>query len=131
MIFNENQVTFSKLAELFDSAYFDFKQNDDEFIINENDIKVLVRIDEKKKHILIYGLMTFAGRDMDHMLKVVNKMNEDLILVRFYLSEPHADGITLIGDYSLSYDGGLVDRHLMNSIKLFSRVFAHSREMGF
>lgn len=74
--------------------------------------------------------MTFAGRDIDHMLKIVNKMNEDLILWGFG-SEPHAEGITLIGDYSLSYEGGLVDRHLMNAIKLFSKVFAHSREVGF
>lgn len=130
MILDEKQITLSKLAELFDNAYLDFEKNDNRIIVNENDINVLINIVTDRKRIPLLAFMTFSNRNTDNMLKIINKMNDDLILVRFSLNEPDDDGTTLVGDYSLSYEHGLIDRHLISSIKTFSLVFAHSREVG-
>lgn len=130
MILDEKQITLSKLAELFDNAYLDFEKNDNRIIVNENDINVVIKIATDRKRIHLFALMAFSNRNTDNMLKIINKMNDDLALVRFSLNEPNDDGTTLIGEYSLSYENGLIDRHLISSIKTFSLVFAHSREVG-
>ncbi len=82
-------------------------------------MKVFVKIDNEKKLITYFTAWGLKeGVPEIKRLQLINKMNNELILVRF--SMPRAT--TLWCDYQFYYEGGIAPYAIVNNYRTFIRV---------
>jgi len=114
--------TIDRLALLLKNAAIPFQRHEDKFLhIEEDSLRAqLVLIEEH--HLFVcrtrYGLRSDAP--LDQKLALVNRMNDDLIVVRFSVSEEDPD--VLIADYFLPYGEGVHAGQVIHSLKLFCAI---------
>lgn len=118
----EQEVTTSNLAQLFKRAFFKTSVNeDDSLIVDADGVRVLVRPDHDRKIIQFmsfYGVKESARLDLMHAF--TNRLNETVILVRFYVLKIHPDA--LVADYYLGFEEGIPAYQIVAALRLFARI---------
>lgn len=120
-ILAEDEVTSDNVARLFKRAFMRTIIDEDGDVRVETDAgpKVLISLDEDRKLLkftTIYGLKDSATEA--EKLAFVNKMNDDMIFVRFCV----ADADMLVADYFLPYEQGITAYQIVLTVRLFSRI---------
>ena len=117
----ENDVTVEQLHDLFDAAYMDCDLDDDGDLRIATDAgpRVFVSLHEGSKLIRLVTLYRLREDvSEDEKLRLVNRMNDDIILVRFSVS----NGETLVADYYLPYTRGISAFQIVNTVRLMGRI---------
>jgi hypothetical protein len=70
----------------------------------------------------IYGVKESAPLELKHAF--VNKMTDDVILVRFSIPESRPD--MLIADYHLPFEDGIRAFQVVSALRLFSRIVPYA-----
>lgn len=123
----EAEVSLQSLKALFDAAFIENTFEGDELlrVLPDGVTRVLVAVSESHKLVhfsALYGLKKFA-RD-DDKRKLVNRLNDEIIFVRFAVS----DETKLIADYYLPYMGGLLPQQVIHTVRLLARITSASIE---
>lgn len=116
----EKDINLDKIGEIFKTAFVKTEiDQDGDLAIEDDGIKTFIRVDEKKKLITFFSVWNLKASvpEIDK-LKLANRLNNDLILVRF--SVPNLT--TLWCDYQLSYEDGIRPYSIVGSYRLFLRV---------
>ena len=118
----DSEVSLDTLEQLFKRAFFNTSRDSDgDLVVQGDGPRVIVLLDDEKqmvKFLAMYGLKDNAPLQLKHTL--VNKMNDDVIFVRFSVPEQRSD--MLVADYYLPYEGGISAFQIINAMRLFSRV---------
>ena len=116
----EGEVNAQKLAEIFKVAYMKCTIDEDgDLLVQTDGPRVFVSVQEDKKllkFIAMYGLKESATEEMK--MAFVNRMNDGIIFARF--SVARAD--TLMADYYLPYEEGILAFQIVAALRLFGRV---------
>ncbi len=116
----EEQVTVRGIMPFFKAAFL--KCEIDRFgslKIEDDGMKTFVRVDREKKLVTFFNLWHLKARFSEtQKLRLLNKLNSDLIIVRFYMH----NATTLVCDYQLPYENGIRPSSLVATYRLFARV---------
>jgi hypothetical protein len=105
---------------LFKGAFIDCKIDEDGDVrIEEDGIKTFLRVSPKKKVITYFSIWDLKenASELDK-LRLVNKLNDELLLVRFCIPRPN----TLWCDYQLRYEKGLYAFQAVTTYRVFLKV---------
>jgi len=118
----ENEVAKESLAALFKRAFMSTSFDEDgDLIVQTDGPRVFVSVDEEKKllkYMAIYGVKESSPLELKHAF--VNKMNDEIIFVRFSIPEQRPD--ILMADYFLPYEEGIPTFQIVSAIRLFARI---------
>ncbi|MFW6107550.1 MAG: hypothetical protein ACOC8A_02555 [bacterium] len=116
----DEQVTAANVASYFSAAYFDARVVEDGDVrIQEGGMKTFVKVNTERKRITFYSLWGMKDSVPEvKKLQFVNRLNSDLVRVRFYTP----DAKTLICDYQLGYKGGVSRLALVSAYRTFADV---------
>ena len=117
----EGEVSATKLQQIFNAAYVKAELDDDGDLRITTDAgpKAIVTVDADRRilrFMSLYRLREDAPEEETHAF--VNKMNDDVILVRFSVTRRHV----LMADYYLSYEEGVLPYKVVKTLKMFGRV---------
>jgi hypothetical protein len=116
----ESDVTAQALQRLFESAFLDCTIDaDGDLRVEDAGIITYVILDPDKKILTLHsqwGLKESASEFSK--LQYANRMNDTLVLVRFYIPKP----TTLACDLQMVYEGGLLPLQLMKTYRRFINV---------
>jgi hypothetical protein len=116
----EDEISLQKIKTIFDAAIIKISLfKDDKLKIEDSGFKTIVKINSKKKLITYFSAWRMK-KDVPEIKKLqfVNKLNDELIFVRFSMPRP----TTLWCDYQFKYEGGITPFQIVNNYKLFARV---------
>ena len=88
---------------------------DGDLLVESKTVCTNVLVDSAHQHLRFvsgFALNEFADEDLK--LSIANRLNDELVLVRFYVADP----TTLLADYTIPYDGGL---SALRIVELFDR----------
>ena len=119
-IIPENEVTAPKLMALFKAAFIDCKIDEDGDVrIEEDGIKTFLRVTPGKKVITVFSIWNLKEKASElDKLRLVNKLNDELLLVRFSMPDPK----TLWCDYQLRYEKGVYPFQVVTTYRTFLKV---------
>lgn len=114
-------LTKDLLKVILDSAMIDNSFNSNGWLVATETIKVLVSPEgEKKDRIHLWSIFTLKeGLDELDLLRVVNKINEELVIVRAYIDN---DKDSLFFDWSIPVMGGITPKNFVLALKRFSTI---------
>lgn len=116
----EKDVTLKKLKTIFTTAFFKAEFDEDgDLKLEDSGMKIFVKMDTEKKLITFFTAVPLKQSVTEiKKLQLVNRLNNDLIFVRFCMPRPN----TLWCDYDLSYEGGITPFAIINTYRLFAKV---------
>jgi hypothetical protein len=120
-ILNDQEVSLEKVESLFKAAFIRTERDKDGDLVVRDDsgVNTFVKVDTKKKMITFFSLWGLKSRFPEEAkLKFANELNDDLILVRFVISNP----TTMWCDYQFLYEGGVTPFHIVNTYRRFLSV---------
>ena len=125
---SEDAVSLKKLAQIFDDAYLEVDRSSGErIVVATGSCKVLVFFDDEKKMITFASLWGLKPGSERGRLELVNKLNGDLILVRFSVT---SDSSSMWLDQQFLVKGGVSAKWLVFSLKRFGEVCSKAVEMN-
>ena len=124
-------ITVAAMQSIFDKLGYKSSYDDDGHLFIESDIASVNILVEPKGQWLRFvsgiGLNEFA--DAELKLALVNRLNDEVQLVRFFIPNP----VTLRADYTLTYDAGLTVERIVSTLEKFAdivlAVFAGCEEL--
>lgn len=119
-IIPEDEIAAPKLMALFKAAFIDCKIDEDGDVrIDDDGIKTFLRVSPKKKVITYFSIWNLKknASELDK-LRLVNKLNDELLLVRFCMP----DEKTLWCDYQLRYEKGVYAFQVVTTYRTFLKV---------
>lgn len=109
-----DQVSSTKIKEIFDNAFMDTALTDDGDVrVTEGGIKIFVSVDTAKQ--LVRYLMLFGykrGASTKDQLELANELNKNIVFMRAWT---FGNGIAF--DYALPYDGGLPPKQVVSAYR--------------
>ncbi len=119
-LIDEDDVNVQKIKELFDAAFIKCEiDKDGDLLVVDEGMKIFLRIDKKRNLITFFSAWGLKSSVSElKKLQLVNKLNDDLIIVRFAMKTP----MTLWCDYQFLYDGGVTPFTIVNNYKVYVRV---------
>ncbi len=116
----EGQVSIEAIKAVMEQAAFDVEiDSDGDLKIADGGLIAFFRVDTERKLITLFAIYRLkASAPEVERLRLINRLNDQVILVRF--SAP--DETTLWCDYQFSYDGGITPYALINTFRNFARV---------
>ena len=128
-LITDGNISKELIKEILDSAYINNEIDFDGEVKIVEEIKVFARISEKQKVIKLYaGYGLKEDAPLEEKMKFVNKVNDDYIMVRAYVTESE-DGVRF--EYDMFYEGGLTKASFVFALKRFLRIVpAAAQEFG-
>jgi hypothetical protein len=119
-VLGESDVTALKLRALCQAALIKCEiDSDGDLKIEDDGMKSFVRVDTDKKLLSFFSIWPLRKSVTElEKLQLLNTLNKDLILVRFYMH----DATTLVCDYQLPYDNGILPFQVVNAYRRFAKV---------
>lgn len=120
-VLNESEVSVKKLESIFKAAFIQCSiDRDGDLAIESGGLKVFIRVNPEKKIITFVSLWRLKQGIFNDMkkLSLINKLNDQYILVRFCIPKPDI----LYCDYQLLYAGGIVPAQIVSTYRIFSLV---------
>jgi hypothetical protein len=119
-LISEDSISLQKIAQIFDDAYLDIdRSNSERLIVDTGSCRVLVMFDEEKKIVTFASIWSFKPGRESTRLELVNKLNSELILVRFNVT---SNSTSLWCDQQFLVKGGISPKWLVFSLKRFGEV---------
>ena len=118
----ETEVTMEKLKSLFDQSFFVTAIDEDgDLAVSTADSRVYLDVRPAIKLIgysMYYSLNSSASGPL--ALALANRVNDSLVMVRFSLlkGEPH----TMVADYHLSFEGGVLPFQIVSTLRTFTGI---------
>ena len=126
MQLSESQVTGSKLADVFNGAFMEVTHLDgNELKIRPERIQINVRVIDAQKRIMFSLYQALKDISLNQAALIVNKLNNDLSLVRMYVVEYQGE-IIFAADYAMNYERGILAYHIVDNIKWFEKIATHA-----
>lgn len=119
-LLQDHEITLERIESLFKAAFLRTEYDKDgDLVIRDQGINTFVKIDSQRKMITFFSLWGLKERSPEiEKLKFANRLNDNLILVRFTVARP----TTLWCDYAFMYEGGITSFQLINTYKRFMSV---------
>ncbi|MBU2490019.1 MAG: YbjN domain-containing protein [Proteobacteria bacterium] len=119
-ILPEEEVAVPRLKTYFDGAFLNCTIDEDgDLRIEDGGLISFCTVDEDKKLLTFFALFPLRASAPElKKLQLINQWNDQLMIVRFAMSDP----TTLWCDYQFSYEKGLSPFFLVNSYRQFQRV---------
>ena len=101
----EEEVTISRLSAILEAAFIDYEidETGDLFVTDGLEYPLWVTIDSAGKFLHLFTYHEIDEEPEADWLSRINRMNETLIVTRFYRMDD-----AIWGDYSMSFEGGLM-----------------------
>ena len=116
----EEHVSLARIERLLEDAFFSCEVTPNEAVCVVTDgPKILIDINGKNRLLhfcALYGVRKYA--DLQDKLALVNKLNDNYILIRASLS----DEMTLTIDCYLPFNGGVAPLHIVTLLRLMARI---------
>ena len=125
------EISVTAMQNIFDKLGYKSSYDADGHLFIESDIASVNILIEPEGQWLRFvsgiGLNEFA--DAELKLALVNRLNDEVQLVRFFIPNP----VTLRADYTLTYDAGLTVERIVSTLERFAdivlAVFAGCEEL--
>ena len=116
----EEEVTISRLSAILEGAFIDYEidETGDLFVTDGVEYPLWVTIDAAGKFLHLFTYREIEEEPEANWLARINRMNETLIVTRFYRMDD-----AIWGDYSMSFEGGLNVRQFIKTLRRFSGGF--------
>jgi hypothetical protein len=116
----EEEVTISRLSAILEAAFMDFEidESGDIFVTDGLEYPLWLTIDAAGKFLHLFTYREIEEEPEADWLSRINRMNETLIVTRFYRMDD-----AIWGDYSMSFEGGLNVRQFVKMLRRFSGGF--------
>lgn len=121
-ILQENEINTSILTSLFKRAFFKTDTDSEgDLLVKTDTANVIVMVNEELKLIKLMCVYGFQENVSEiNMLRFLNKMNNEVVLVRF--SSPQNRQDILLAEYYLPFESGIDSFHIINTLRFFSRI---------
>ncbi len=120
-ILNDEDVSVEKVESLFKAAFLraERDQNGELLVKDDSGVTTLVRVNTGNKMITFFSVWGLKSDFTEESkLKLVNKLNEKLALVRFTMLNPS----TMSCDYQVLYEQGVTPFHIINTYRVFASM---------
>ncbi len=116
---NADAITVAAMQSIFDKLGYKSSYDDGHLLV-ESDTAYANILVEPKGHCLrfVSGLELNEFADENLKLVLVNRLNEEVQLVRFFITDPG----TLRADYTLNYDAGLTVERIVTTLERFAEI---------
>lgn len=117
---SDREVDLEHIEELFKAAFLRAERDKDgDLVVRDDGVNTFVKVDAEKKMITFFSMWGLRKRFSEtDKLRFANKLNDELILVRFVVPRPNV----LWCDYQFLFEGGITPFQLVNSYKRFVSV---------
>jgi hypothetical protein len=117
----EEEVTIPNLVQLFEQAFFKTEvDGDGDIVVHTDGPRVCVRLPEGKQLVKLFALYGLKSARLEQKHALVNRMNDDFVLVRFSIPDQHPE--ILMADYYLPFDRGIGSFQIISSLRRFAGV---------
>lgn len=118
---HEEEFNADKLLKLFRQAFMPVEPAGPNTlrVTADNGMIFGATVDAQRKHLVLrtqYRLREEA--DMAAKLDFVNRVNHGVIVIRFAIASPQ----TLVADFTLSFEDGVITRQVMSAVRLLANV---------
>ena len=116
----EDTISTQSIYELFRSAFMRVELDDDGDVRvhTENGPRIWVLVDDKRFHLRLLCSYRFDSEATEYQkMEFANKLNDSMVMVRFAV-----DGDSLIVDYYLSYEEGILPYHIVSGVRRMSKI---------
>lgn len=123
----ENEVTCQTLQQCFKAAFLKTEIDEDGDLRVQSDfgINPFVMLEQDRKFIKFMSVFSLKESFTEEKkLKFINKLNDEVILVRF--SMPEAD--MLSAEYYLFYEEGILPYQIIHSFRKFAKITVQAIE---
>jgi hypothetical protein len=119
-VLTDREVDVEHIEQLFKAAFLRAERDKDgDLVVREDGVNTFIRVDAEKKMITFFSMWGLRTRFSEaDKLRFANKLNDELILVRFVVPRPNV----LWCDYQFLFEGGITPFQLVNSYKRFVGV---------
>lgn len=119
----EEDVNIESVTNLFKSAFIKTKIDNEkkEVRVELDSLNIDITIEEERKRILFSVFLPLQGKTISEAIAGANHANNTKVLVRFGANQVE-DLVFWMGDYTMSYDIGIIPFQIVNMAKLFDRV---------
>lgn len=116
------EINHTEVGKLLSRAFIDFEvDSDGDLRVDMDNCYVIVIFDSERQLLRFQSYWRLnPDANFDSTLRMVNEMNDQVIMVRFAVPEKRSD--VLVADYCMSYGGGMVSKHFITTLRLFERV---------
>lgn len=116
----DSEISITRLKSLFAAAMLNPEIDEDNDIkIKEEGVVTFVRLDTEREIISYFSMWGLKDSASElERLRLVNRLNDDLIYVRFCMPKP----TRLWCDYQVCYSGGITDYTVVNNYREFKKV---------
>ena len=114
------EITVAAMQNIFDKLGYKSSYDDDGHLLVESDTAYVNILVEPNGHFLrfVSGLELNEFADEELKLALVNRLNDEVQLVRFFIPNPGS----LRADYTLLYDAGLTVERIVSSLERFAEI---------
>jgi hypothetical protein len=119
-VIHEAEVTVERLRSLLETAVIDLEPDDegDLYLSGGLDFPIWVRLDHDRKTIELFTYIRKVAADTATVALRLNQMNSNFALGQFH----HLDD-AIYSRHSVSFDGGLLPRQFVKTVRRFSGSF--------
>ena len=120
----ENQVTVSKLVEMFEAAYMEVANVEaTTFAVNGVEFPFLIniRVDAERKKIRFTDYSRLHRITLENAAILCNEATKGLAFARFYAVEIK-EAIMATCQYEMSFEKGVIPFQIISNFRLFERV---------
>ena len=126
MQINEAQVTILEIADIFNRAFIDTSDiQDDRLRVKGDFIRYQISIDAERKFIRFFDYTLLHNVDVNTVCSIINKANAELVFVKFYV-EPYEGKFLLISELYMTYEKGALGPHVVINGKRFEKIALHA-----
>ncbi|HEX8550727.1 MAG TPA: YbjN domain-containing protein [Abditibacteriaceae bacterium] len=119
-LLTEDAVSNESIFELFRSAFMRVELDDDGDVRvhTENGPRIWVLVDSNRHHLRFLCSYRFDSEATEYQkMEFANKLNDTVVMVRFAI-----DGDSLVVDYYLSYEEGILPYHIVAGVRRMSKI---------
>jgi hypothetical protein len=119
-LLQQAEITIDRIEALAKQAFIDTGRDEDgDLFLLEDGVRTFVRVDTERNMITFFSVWPLrASISIEAKHELANKLNDDLIMVRFYVPRPHM----LWCDFQFFYAGGVSAFQIINTYKRFSSI---------
>ena len=127
MILNEANINVSSVADVFNQAFMDISDiENDRFTVHGERIRFRCIIDSENKRLEFIDVTGLDNLKWHQVDQITHQLNKDLVFVSFSLIKFDDGDLAFISKHELTFERGVITYHIIAQARIFEKLVCHA-----